>query len=162
MGGASSSETRKITVEQDAETGMVKISEDVLKRMIGEEAPRKVPQQHTPERRTSEVPDEVWHERLRQVEAEWRERLERAERKNASLQQLTQDEFKKASEEVEAKFMKFRYNPVCQNLQDDLAKCYSDNPGRTLNCSQQVREFNHCVEQARTSILTKRSLQAGS
>ncbi len=28
-----------------------------------------------------QIPDDVWHERLRQVESEWRERLERAEKK---------------------------------------------------------------------------------
>ena len=47
-------------------------------------------------------------------------------------------------------YRKMKYNPICENLQGDVIKCYSDNPGRTLNCSQQVREFNHCVEQART------------
>ncbi|XP_033647121.1 MICOS complex subunit Mic19-like [Asterias rubens] len=165
----SSSSTRTITVEQDAETGVVKVSEDLLKRMLGGGEDRKeqaIPDKQ-PEREGRHHPvetssydlkrlNEDWQERLYQTEQQWQLKLDQAEEKNTALLQLTNDQFKQAAEEVEAKFVKHQYVPICQKLQDEVLKCYAANPGRALNCSQEVKAFTTCVEHSRTSILTKK------
>lgn len=40
-------------------------------------------------------------------------------------------------------------SPVCQDLQDKVFRCYTDNHKKTLLCSADVRAFFECVERAR-------------
>ena len=39
--------------------------------------------------------------------------------------------------------------PVCEDSKNKVLECYRSNPGRTLNCSAEAKEFAECVEQAR-------------
>ena len=55
-------------------------------------------------------------------------------------------------------FRKHQYVPICQKLQDEVLKCYAANPGRALNCSQEVKAFTTCVEHSRT-VSIKHSFQ---
>ncbi|XP_022098866.1 MICOS complex subunit MIC19-like [Acanthaster planci] len=168
----SSSSTRSIAVERDAETGVVKVSEDLLRRMLGEESADQPKHEQPQERDRRRYPatddynlkllNEEWKERLYRSEELWQERLTEAERKNAALLQLSSEKFQQAAEEVEAKFIKHQCVPICQNLQGEVLKCYAANPRRTLNCSQEVNAFNKCVDRSRTSILTKKSLETVS
>ncbi|XP_038061043.1 MICOS complex subunit MIC19-like [Patiria miniata] len=172
MGGSSS--TRNITVEQDAETGVVKVSEALLHRMLGDESTEQPTHEHPQETNHRRYPatdetkynlkllNEEWRERLYQTEERWQDRLNEAERKNAALLQLSSEKFQQAAEEVEAKFMKHQCVPICQQLQEEVMKCYAANPGKALNCSQEVNAFNQCVDNSRTSILTKKSLETVS
>lgn len=40
-------------------------------------------------------------------------------------------------------------SPVCQDLQDKVFRCYTENHKKTLLCSADVRAFFECVERAR-------------
>ncbi|XP_077986820.1 MICOS complex subunit mic25-a-like [Glandiceps talaboti] len=162
--GASGSAPKTVTVEMDQEKGTVKISESVVRRMMGEpepvaKSPAKGPEQSTPQDPKS---DEKAAEQLKKREEHWKEKLRQAELKNAELYQLTTEQFTKAAEEVEAKFIHQTYRPICKDLQDEVLQCYSLNPGETLNCAAQVRAFTSCVEETRNNLLTKRDIPGQS
>eukprot|EP00058_Branchiostoma_floridae_P014179 XP_002599667.1 hypothetical protein BRAFLDRAFT_119372 [Branchiostoma floridae] len=91
----------------------------------------------------------VLHEALQERDRYWQDKLHSVEEKNAQLNQLTVEQFNKAAEEVEAKFIKQHYKPVCQDLQEAVMTCYIENPKQTLNCAQQTKAFTNCVENAR-------------
>ncbi|XP_054750981.1 MICOS complex subunit MIC19-like isoform X1 [Lytechinus pictus] len=164
MGGSSSTSSpgRRISLEQDADGGVVKVSEDVLRRMFGEEDSTK----STGDSRSSDpLPrrsEARWKARMDELEDHYREKLRNAEEKSAAFYKLTAEQFQKAADEVEAKFMKQRFVPICENLQNDVLKCYAKNPNQTLNCAQEVKAFNTCIEQARMNILLKRGVGAAS
>ncbi|XP_072181529.1 MICOS complex subunit mic25-like [Diadema setosum] len=164
MGGSSSTTAgRRISLEQDGEGGVVKVSEDVLRRIMGEEESPKSDQDPTrPARPLPRHVDQRWKARMDELEDHYREKLRHAEEKSAAFYKLTADQFQKAADEVEAKFLKQRYVPICENLQNEVAKCYADNPKQTLNCAQEVKAFNTCVEQARMNVLLKRSVESAS
>lgn len=158
MGGGGST-TRNITMEEDPDTGMVKVSEDVLRRMLGEEQSQEVLKEHHQwDVKEKKLLEDKWQARLNASERKWQERLRAIEERNANTFEINTEEFKKAAEEVEAKFIKQSHVPICQSLQEEVMKCFNENPKHTLSCSQQVKDFTHCVEQARTSIVTKKSL----
>ncbi|PIK47470.1 putative MICOS complex subunit Mic19 [Apostichopus japonicus] len=158
MGGGGST-TRNITMEEDPDTGMVKVSEDVLRRMLGqEEQPTGFSESDELSPHRIKHIEDKWQSRLNATERKWQERLKTVEDRNANTFEINAEEFKKAAEEVEAKFIKQSHVPICQNLQDEVVKCFTENPTQTLKCSQQVKDFTRCVDQARMSIVTKKSL----
>jgi len=165
MGGSSSTDTgRRITLETNMDGGVVKVSEDVLRRMFGgeDDAPRSQDADPARTQPFSRQTEQRWKMRMDELEEHYRERLREAEEKSSAFYKLTADQFEKAANEVEAKFMKQRYVPICENLQNEVAKCYADNPKQTLNCAQEVKAFNACIEEARMNILLKRTTEAAS
>ncbi|XP_033120865.1 MICOS complex subunit Mic19-like, partial [Anneissia japonica] len=94
----------------------------------------------------------------RQLEEHWRERLRNAEEKNANLAQITSEQFNQAAENVEAKFMKERFVPICEKLQQAVLDCYQANPKQVLKCSEEVKAFNACVQHTQNSILTRKEM----
>ncbi|XP_078595912.1 MICOS complex subunit mic25-a-like isoform X1 [Branchiostoma floridae x Branchiostoma japonicum] len=161
MGGSQS--TRKVTLEQGDMEGVVKVSSSVVRRMRGEPEEEPSPADAPPSgseagRPRDGVPREtllpheqkaVLHEALQERDRYWQDKLHSVEEKNAQLNQLTVEQFNKAAEEVEAKFIKQHYKPVCQDLQEAVMTCYIENPKQTLNCAQQTKAFTNCVENAR-------------
>ncbi|XP_019628441.1 PREDICTED: MICOS complex subunit Mic19-like isoform X2 [Branchiostoma belcheri] len=165
MGGSQS--TRKVTLEQGDMEGVVKVSASVVKRMRGEpeDEPSSTgapPLEPEAGRSRDGIPREtllpheqkaVLHEAIQERDRYWQDKLQSVEEKNAQLNQLTVEQFHKAAEEVEAKFIKQHYKPVCQDLQEAVMTCYIENPKQTLNCAQQTKAFTSCVENARLSML---------
>ncbi|KAI8511419.1 Chchd3p [Branchiostoma belcheri] len=165
MGGSQS--TRKVTLEQGDMEGVVKVSASVVKRMRGEpeDEPSSTgapPSESEAGRSRDGIPREtllpheqkaVLHEAMQERDRYWQDKLQTVEEKNAQLNQLTVEQFHKAAEEVEAKFIKQHYKPVCQDLQEAVMTCYIENPKQTLNCAQQTKAFTSCVENARLSML---------
>ncbi|ESO90493.1 hypothetical protein LOTGIDRAFT_69719, partial [Lottia gigantea] len=86
---------------------------------------------------------------IQEVEAFYQEKLKQLEAKNAQLQKITTEQFAKAVQEVEQKFLKQTGSPVCDDIQGKVYNCYSSKPQQTLNCWKEVGAFTSCVERAR-------------
>eukprot|EP00105_Crassostrea_gigas_P032041 XP_011454913.1 PREDICTED: MICOS complex subunit Mic19 [Crassostrea gigas] len=86
----------------------------------------------------------------------YNQKLKELEEKNAQLLNARVDEFAQAVQEVEKKFMNTTGSPVCQDLQDKVFRCYTDNHKKTLLCSADVRAFFECVERARANALMRK------
>ena len=39
--------------------------------------------------------------------------------------------------------------PVCEDCKNKVLDCYRSNPGKSLNCSAEAKEYAECVERAR-------------
>lgn len=62
---------------------------------------------------------------------------------------LSVSELEKTASEVEAAFVKSTVNPVCQDCQTAVLKCYQDHPKQTLLCADVVQKFTRCVDLTR-------------
>ncbi|XP_069763913.1 coiled-coil-helix-coiled-coil-helix domain containing 3a isoform X3 [Narcine bancroftii] len=95
------------------------------------------------------------------VKAVLRERTlteeERMKSKQASAQfyKLTTEEYQKAVSDVESKFKRYKSQPICAELQEDVLRCYQQNPGQTLSCSALAKQYVHCINYAKQSLLGK-------
>ncbi|XP_070558256.1 MICOS complex subunit MIC19-like [Ptychodera flava] len=160
--GSSGSTPKTVTVEMDQENGTVKISEAVVQRMIGEAEPQETKAEKQKSQTTRTEPDEAYVKKMEDNEKRWKEKLRNAELKNAELYRLTSEQFAKAAEEVESKFIHQTYRPICKDLQEEVLKCYSMNPKEMLNCTAEVRAFTSCVEETRNNLLTKKEVSGKS
>ena len=77
--------------------------------------------------------------------------MERA--KNDMFYKLTVDEFAKAAQDVEQKFIKPTLKPVCEPLQSSLLNCYKNNPQKILDCSKDLQKFKDCVSYRKEALL---------
>lgn len=78
-----------------------------------------------------------------------RSKIEKLEEQNEKQLAAEKEEFAKAVDEIEKKFIRSTGSPVCQNIQQDVYQCYRSNPKQTLNCASQVKAFTSCVDDAR-------------
>ena len=81
--------------------------------------------------------------------------LENERAKNDKFYRLTLDEYTKAAFDVEQKFKHPSFKPVCENLQKLLVECYYDNPGKSLNCSKYLKDFQVCVQNTKEAVFKK-------
>ncbi|XP_073448020.1 MICOS complex subunit MIC25 isoform X3 [Aquarana catesbeiana] len=72
----------------------------------------------------------------------------RAEQLNLEIYKLTAEQFHTAATNAELRVKKRSYDPVCQNLQSNILKCYSENQQELLNCSDLAKEYQSCVREA--------------
>jgi len=158
MGGTGS--TRRLVVEDANHGDTITISEAVVRRLKNlpdedvsecKETPVPDPPQKEPEPILSEsrpFPEQIHAE----VEDFYIQKLKELQERNAVLQKQTNDQFAKAVQEVENKFINITANPVCQDLQAKVIECYQANPNSTLNCSPLVEAFTYCVDRARIAV----------
>lgn len=151
MGGSQS--TRQIVV--DNQSNVVAITDDVQRRLLG------LPERKIKEDATTggEGSAQLTGEQLeaikRQVENEYRQRITDA---SANSTKIKAEEFARAVQEVEAKFIKQSGGPVCQDLQQEVYECYQNHLKEPLRCSAKVKAFTDAVEKARrNAIMTRQS-----
>ncbi|KAK7102508.1 MICOS complex subunit MIC19-like [Littorina saxatilis] len=164
MGGSGS--TRRVVVEDNDGGGVVKISDSVVKRIRGQEdfsaAGAGSSSSGSAGAGTGSRPPSFSGYKgtdvaaLQDIEAFYMDRLKQLEQQNSELQKITNEQFVKAVQEVEQKFLKHTCAPVCQDLQKRVYECYLANPKQTLNCSVEVRAFSTCVERARQNALLRK------
>lgn len=153
MGGSGS--TRRVTVQEDDGPGMVKISENVVKRLVGQdEASVSKQAEYQPGDRMGLSRRE--EDDLHKIEQYYQEKIHVLEDRNNQLFEEQKHQFAEAVQEVEKKFLKTTASPICQDLQTAVLECYQNNPNQTLLCSAHVKAFNECVQQQRERILTKK------
>ncbi|XP_041350162.1 MICOS complex subunit MIC19-like [Gigantopelta aegis] len=153
--------THRVVVEQMDETGVVKISESVVKRLKGEAdsedcfRPSPAPEVTIPRPFPRRTEGEM--SALLQMENFYKQKLQELDAKNDALLKTSVDQFAKAVQEVEKKFMKHSSSPVCQDLQSKVYNCYIENECKTLNCAKEVRDFTCCVEKSRQNAITRKA-----
>ncbi|XP_063217163.1 uncharacterized protein LOC134527974 [Bacillus rossius redtenbacheri] len=181
MGGSQS--TRKITVENVDPSNLIKVSDNVVKRIQGaSENPTVKEDQNKPTGTESEtfsepanvpayryepVPTFTSLQVLQDKEAQikqqdefWRRRIEKMKEDHKQINQIMDFEYNKARQEISELF---RHVPTavqdvvpCQLEKSAVARCYSDNPRKTLNCAKEVQQFSTCVDLKRSEIAKKR------
>ncbi|KAL6087025.1 hypothetical protein STEG23_036106, partial [Scotinomys teguina] len=73
----------------------------------------------------------------------------RDKRQSSEFYKVTTEEYQKAAEEVESKFKRYEYHPVCADLQTKILQCYRQNTEQTLSCSALASQYMHCVNHAK-------------
>ncbi|XP_059113514.1 MICOS complex subunit MIC19 isoform X3 [Peromyscus eremicus] len=86
---------------------------------------------------------------IRKQDAFYKEQLARLEERSSEFYKVTTEEYQKAAEEVEAKFKRYEYHPVCADLQTKILQCYRQNTQQTLSCSALASQYMHCVNHAK-------------
>ena len=95
-------------------------------------------------------------EEVDKLQTQYDKRIEALERQNKELHRVSTEQFSKAVKEVEEKFeSSLSRKPVCADLQDEVMKCYQNNPKETLNCAGSVKAYTACVQEERERVLTK-------
>ncbi|CAO2614214.1 MICOS complex subunit Mic19 [Lemmus lemmus] len=65
---------------------------------------------------------------IRKQDAFYKEQLARLEERSSEFYKVTTEEYQKAAEEVEAKFKRYEYHPICADLQNKILQCYRADP----------------------------------
>ncbi|KAM9216458.1 MICOS complex subunit MIC19 [Dugong dugon] len=85
----------------------------------------------------------------------YKQQLARLEERSAEFYKVTTEQYQKATEEVEAKFKRYDFHPVCADLQAQILQCYRQHTHQTLSCSALAAQYMHCVNQAKQGTLEK-------
>lgn len=92
---------------------------------------------------------------IKKQDAFYKEQLARLEERSSEFYKVTTEQYQKAAEEVESKFKRYEYHPVCADLQARILQCYRENTHQTLSCSALANQYMHCVNHAKQSVLEK-------
>ncbi|XP_032445702.1 coiled-coil-helix-coiled-coil-helix domain containing 3a isoform X2 [Xiphophorus hellerii] len=96
---------------------------------------------------------EVKEADLKKQDAFYREQVARLEERSEQFYKVTKENYKKAVDQVNAKFKRYEVHPVCGDLQGQILSCYKDNTGKTLNCSNIAALYLQCVNNAKQNKL---------
>lgn len=175
MGNTPSS--RRVTVVNDDVVGVVKVSENVVRRLRGE--PEKSTESSSKESTQSSdgpavasstgfVPfspaepysstleqRQKYHEEFKKSERAWQNRIRQLEAQNRQLFDAANEKIAATITDVETNYMKNSYAPVCPDKQQKVQQCYKEHSKYPLNCSREVHEFMECVDKVRMTALTK-------
>uniref|UniRef100_A0A4W4DSC9 Uncharacterized protein n=1 Tax=Electrophorus electricus TaxID=8005 RepID=A0A4W4DSC9_ELEEL len=99
---------------------------------------------------------------LRKQEAFYREQVAKLEEQSAQVAKVTNENYHKAMDEVNAKFKRYEVSAVCADLQDQIMKCYRENVGKTLLCSRLASLYLQCVSDAKQVTVTTPGLTQNS
>uniref|UniRef100_A0A673JR49 Coiled-coil-helix-coiled-coil-helix domain containing 3a n=1 Tax=Sinocyclocheilus rhinocerous TaxID=307959 RepID=A0A673JR49_9TELE len=80
---------------------------------------------------------------LRKQDAFYREQVAKLKERSAQFYKVTNENYHKAADEVNAKFKRYEISPVCTDLQGQILKCYRENAGKTLLCSNIASLYMH-------------------
>ncbi|XP_051747149.1 coiled-coil-helix-coiled-coil-helix domain containing 3a isoform X5 [Ctenopharyngodon idella] len=86
---------------------------------------------------------------LRKQDAFYREQVAKLKERSAQFYKVTNENYHKAADEVNAKFKRYEISPVCTDLQGEILKCYRENAGKTLQCSNIASLYLQCVNNAK-------------
>ncbi|XP_038667742.1 coiled-coil-helix-coiled-coil-helix domain containing 3a isoform X2 [Scyliorhinus canicula] len=92
---------------------------------------------------------------LQKLNAYYKEQMTRLEDRSSEFYKLTTEQYQTAVSEVESKFKRYESRPVCAELQEDVLRCYQKNPDQTLSCSALAKQYMHCINYAKQSLLGK-------
>ncbi|EHB15455.1 Coiled-coil-helix-coiled-coil-helix domain-containing protein 3, mitochondrial [Heterocephalus glaber] len=80
---------------------------------------------------------------IKKQDAFYKEQLARLEERSSEFYKVTTEQYQKAAEEVEAKFKRYDYHPVCADLQAKILQCYREDTHQTLSCSALANQYMH-------------------
>lgn len=90
---------------------------------------------------------------LRKQDAFYREQVAKLEERSAQFYKVTTENYHKAADHVNAKFRRYEVSPVCTDLQGQILRCYRENAGKTLHCSNIAALYLQCVNNAKQNKL---------
>ncbi|KAK9881540.1 hypothetical protein WA026_016418 [Henosepilachna vigintioctopunctata] len=179
--GGSSSRTRKITIENDNATNVIKVSDDVVERLKGKQKQvRSPPMEDNQFIMQDNVPfvgvpmflqePSLTSLQLRQQKLEelkkndeyWENRIKNLEECHQKINDIMEEEYKKTlDEESKRKPVKdtkdlSKQLPPCHDVQQEVIACYIQNANSPMNCSNIVKAFQDCVDEKRTRIIAGR------
>ncbi|KAI4872147.1 hypothetical protein NFI96_030991, partial [Prochilodus magdalenae] len=79
----------------------------------------------------------------------YREQITKLEEKTAQFTRVTAESFKKALDDTHNRFKRYQIKPACSELQSEVLKCYKENTGQTLTCSNIASLYMQCVDEAK-------------
>jgi len=83
--------------------------------------------------------------------------LEAEQKKLQKISKNAYEEFDSAAKSVEGKFKPAGIRPVCSSLQSSLIECYQQNPGKPMQCSEELSSLKACVAAVRQDFMTGKS-----
>ncbi|XP_056311732.1 coiled-coil-helix-coiled-coil-helix domain containing 3a isoform X2 [Danio aesculapii] len=86
---------------------------------------------------------------LRKQDAFYREQVAKLKERSSQFYKVTNENYHKAADEVNTKFKRYEISPVCTDLQGQILKCYRENAGKTLLCSNIASQYLQCVNNAK-------------
>ncbi|XP_026058197.1 mucin-17-like isoform X2 [Carassius auratus] len=86
---------------------------------------------------------------LENQEALFREQIAKMQEKMARFTKVTAENYKKGLEDAHKRFRRCQIKPVCSDLQSQILKCYAENKGQTMSCSNIASLYIQCVDRAR-------------
>ncbi|KAM6984913.1 coiled-coil-helix-coiled-coil-helix domain containing 3a [Aplochiton taeniatus] len=90
---------------------------------------------------------------LKKQDAFYREQVAKLEDRSAKFYKVTTENYHKAADQVNAKFKRYESSAVCADLQGQILKCYRENTGKTLVCSNIAALYLQCVNNAKQNKL---------
>ncbi|CAH0547319.1 unnamed protein product [Brassicogethes aeneus] len=172
--GGNPSKTRKLSVENDDPTNVIRVSEDVVGRIKGGQSAREqpAPAQNTWGNVPQAAPAPLYlHEpsittiQLRQENVEslkkndqyWAERIKKMEANHQKINKVLDDEYGKALKELDGNqtARKIISELPCLDAKNAVLKCYKENDKEPMNCSQVVKDFQECVDKKRICMVAK-------
>ncbi|ENN72220.1 MICOS complex subunit MIC25 isoform X1 [Dendroctonus ponderosae] len=174
--GTGPSKTRRLTVENDDPTSVIKVSEDVVDRIRGvaqtvrsQEAHSYPPQMPTPQAPT--VVPVYLHEpsltslqirqanvaELKKNDEYWANRIKALEQNHKKMNSVMDEEYKKALDEFKSgKPAQALKEIPCLDSRKAVMDCYKKNPDCPMNCAKIVQAFQECVDYKRSCLLASR------
>ncbi|CAG9854484.1 unnamed protein product [Phyllotreta striolata] len=165
--GASTSSTRKLTVENEDPTGVIQLSEEVVNRIKGSkvkspevlqgkaEEGGQFPVYWNPASLTSQQIQEITSAELEKNDQYWQQRIKNIEEKHKKLNLVLEEEYKKAVKEFSVKKID-RKLPPCKDTERAVKECYLENPQEPMKCAKVVQAFQECVDSRRNALLASR------
>lgn len=161
----SSQSTRNISVVNENEDNVIKVSDGVVRRLFGDESaapaggavesqPAAVvaqPAAYIPGYNpisTAQVRREVLAAKD-ESDKYWTKRISALVEAQERSKKYSESEYDKALNEVKTIFKTHNtvhYESPCKEIEGSLSKCYSENPSKSLNCAAQVQAFSECVQ----------------
>ncbi|KAE8742400.1 hypothetical protein FOCC_FOCC012087 [Frankliniella occidentalis] len=169
MGGSQS--TRNISVVNENEDNVIKVSDGVVRRLFGDESagsPTGTQESLQPAAAVAAQPAyipgynpistaQVRREVLAakdESDKYWTKRISSLVDAQERSKKYSEAEYEKALNEVKTIFKTHNtvhYESPCKEIEGSLTKCYNENPSKPLNCAAQVQAFSDCVQVKHTN-----------
>ncbi|XP_044254526.1 MICOS complex subunit MIC25 isoform X2 [Tribolium madens] len=175
--GGSQSRTRKLTVENDDPTSVIKVSDDVVQRIKNNSqarpaAPEPSYQQAPPQQAVPVQPMFIYEPSVTSVQLRqanlaelkkndhyWENRLKNQQANHQKINEIMEAEYKKAIEEMEVTEKTktpSRALPPCQDAKEAVMRCYREHANEPMKCAKIVQAFQQCVDSKRASLIANR------
>jgi len=97
-------------------------------------------------------------EQLDRLETAWNSQRDKLQQHNRQIWMATTKRLNTDISSIETKYTKkHTFDPICPNNEKLVEDCLRSNPGKPLQCSQQVKEFVSCVDEAKLTALLSKS-----
>ncbi|XP_077066123.1 coiled-coil-helix-coiled-coil-helix domain containing 3b isoform X2 [Siphateles boraxobius] len=79
----------------------------------------------------------------------FQKQIAKMQEKASQFTKDTAENYRKGLEDANNRFRRYQIKPVCLDLQTQIMKCYSENKGQTMSCSNIASLYIQCVDRAK-------------